>query len=215
MAQQLQRDGGRASLVGIIDAPSPDMKLYRRRNGLFGVPQLVVQGGRHVSLILRYVWPYVRDGLFLIFSYPGENRKRRDPDRPSISDHLRWAWWDSAWQSLVEESDMKAIVSQNERLLLIRQPTLRRALRLLSVNMRSIKRYRPEVYPGRLVLFRAEEHLGGEQFGGSTMGWNDWAEDGVEIRTIPGNHMQVFRYPNIESLAGHLNECLDEVPRHG
>ena len=215
MAQQLERDGDRAALVGIIDAPSPDTKLYPGRNGLAGIPKLVVQVTWHVLLVLPHVWPYIRDGLFLVFSYKGEDRERRDADRPSFFEYIRWAWRDALWQSLLKEADMKEIVSQNERLLLIRQPKVRRVFRLLNANIRSMAHYKPKVYPGQLVVFRAEEQLGESQLGDLTMGWQAWAEDGVDIRTVPGNHVVFFRKPYIESFAEHLNGCLEQVRRDG
>jgi thioesterase domain-containing protein len=41
------------------------------------------------------------------------------------------------------------------------------------------------------------------------LGWTPFAEGGVEVFELPGDHDLVFREPNIQVLAAQLRACLE------
>jgi thioesterase domain-containing protein len=73
--------------------------------------------------------------------------------------------------------------------------------------LRAYLRYRPARYDGSLVLLRAE---------GRELGWNKLPEDltwskyapSVEVRLIPGTHLELFKAPNVFALADELGRIL-------
>jgi amino acid adenylation domain-containing protein len=68
------------------------------------------------------------------------------------------------------------------------------------------KRYVPQVYPGRVVLFCATDYS--PIVDGSTKGWDDLALGGIEVHQIRGNHTSIMYSP---LLAQKFKVCLNKV----
>jgi len=78
--------------------------------------------------------------------------------------------------------------------------------------------YIAQVYPGRVILFRAseqpvewlEEWL---QWWGidPKLGWGSLVTGGLDLYEVPGHHMNMFKEPYIQVLAEKLQACLDQV----
>ncbi|HEX4946468.1 MAG TPA: alpha/beta fold hydrolase, partial [Blastocatellia bacterium] len=75
-------------------------------------------------------------------------------------------------------------------------------------NYRAAKRYRPQVYPGQLTFFCADEEVGVEE---SCKGWESLVAGGVEVIRVPGDHQTMIRAPHVQQLAKRLNECLQQA----
>jgi thioesterase domain-containing protein len=70
--------------------------------------------------------------------------------------------------------------------------------------------YVPEVYPGRLLLFRAEGRTA--EYGDDlTLGWTDIARDGVEVHQVPGSHLSIMRKPHVDRLVEKLTQYLADA----
>jgi thioesterase domain-containing protein len=83
----------------------------------------------------------------------------------------------------------------------------KRLLQVFQANVRADSRYRPQRYPGQVILFKTAHQ-------DSSWGWSDIAAKGVELHQIPGHHMNVLRPPQVQVLAEKLSACLaqpDEV----
>jgi thioesterase domain-containing protein/acyl carrier protein len=65
----------------------------------------------------------------------------------------------------------------------------------------------PKPIRGRLVLFRSEG-LGPEYKHNLSMGWDQVALAGVDVRYVPGDHRSFMRNPNAAKLVEHLKEYL-------
>ena len=65
------------------------------------------------------------------------------------------------------------------------------------------KNYVPQIYPGKLVLFRAEGRSAeyGEDL---TLGWTGIARDGVEVLQVPGGHLSIMKQPYVGRLVQRL-----------
>ena len=83
--------------------------------------------------------------------------------------------------------------------------------------------YVPQVYPGKLTLFRASEPPKEWSFNARnkpslddwyerdpSYGWKDLVEGGIDIFDVPGDHNLMLKEPNIKILAAKLNSCLSE-----
>ncbi len=86
----------------------------------------------------------------------------------------------------------------------------RRFVMLLRNDLRATETYEPHRYPGRVTLFRASETLAGAS-DDPTMGWSEWADGGVEVHVVPGNHANLMYPPHVQALAESLTACLDQT----
>ena len=69
-------------------------------------------------------------------------------------------------------------------------------------------RYRPRKFPGKLTLLVNEEQYGRD----SSIGWKGFAKEGIEIHSVPGNHLtRITEYVKIT--AARLRACLDEAQK--
>jgi len=71
-----------------------------------------------------------------------------------------------------------------------------------------VRNYRPKPYSGRVVIIRCESRPEG-RFRDDEFGWSGLAVGGLELHFVPGNHVDMFREPNVETLANTLRACLD------
>jgi len=88
---------------------------------------------------------------------------------------------------------------------------IRWLLHIFKTNLQAMERYTPRPYPGRLILYRADETW--EATGPDAQrGWDDLALGGVEVHTVPGDHFTLIRQPHVQTLAERLRAYLDEAP---
>jgi amino acid adenylation domain-containing protein len=70
------------------------------------------------------------------------------------------------------------------------------------------KRYRPQPYPGRVVLFRRGDGLPLGGWKDPKRGWGSVAKAGLEACDVPGGHLTMFHEPNVRALADSLRAAL-------
>ena len=88
----------------------------------------------------------------------------------------------------------------------------RRLIELCKSDFRASRNYVLHRYPGRVTLFKASENLSGSSMD-PTLGWSDWAEGGVDVQIVPGNHATMVYKPNVETLAEKLAACIEQADR--
>jgi amino acid adenylation domain-containing protein len=86
----------------------------------------------------------------------------------------------------------------------------RRFVMILRNDLRATQNYQLRVYPGRIDFFKASETLA-ETAADPTMGWSDWADGGVGVHVVPGNHANMMYEPHVEVLARALTTCLNQA----
>ncbi len=79
---------------------------------------------------------------------------------------------------------------------------------LLQFLQEAADAYEPRPYSGRLTLFRSSEEPMG-RFLDLGMGWGEFAEGGVEVVVVTGDHFSVFQEPGISRIAGHIESGMD------
>ena len=72
------------------------------------------------------------------------------------------------------------------------------------------KEYVPKPFGGKVTLFRAGLRSA-EESQGQDLGWGRLARGGVEIRDVPGDHLNMLLRPQVGLLAVQLRECIDRA----
>jgi amino acid adenylation domain-containing protein len=85
--------------------------------------------------------------------------------------------------------------------------TLRNLLKLYETNVLAMFNYTPQIFRGRVTLFKARERLR-EDIQDPALGWNELVTGGLEIYEVPGNHFTIMRRPHLKILAESLRNCL-------
>jgi thioesterase domain-containing protein/acyl carrier protein len=87
-------------------------------------------------------------------------------------------------------------------------PQARHFVELIRSNRRATQNYRPRLYPGQVILFRAREAPRGRD---PTLGWSEWAGGGVKVYVVPGKHDTLVHKPHGKLLARRLIACINQV----
>ena len=67
--------------------------------------------------------------------------------------------------------------------------------------------YVPEIYPGQIVLFRAQDQeLSVTVESDPRLGWEDLTIAGLKVHDIPGDHLGILKEPNVRVLAQTLKQ---------
>jgi len=66
-------------------------------------------------------------------------------------------------------------------------------------------RYTPAAYEGRVLLVRSSARAA-EYKHNPSLGWEKVARGGVDVVTVPGDHLSMVKSPNVETLVAHLVE---------
>jgi thioesterase domain-containing protein/acyl carrier protein len=76
-------------------------------------------------------------------------------------------------------------------------------------NLKAMMDYRPQPYPGKVTLLFAEEK---PQFievaRDPQLGWGMYAQGGVEVIRIPGDHIHMVQEPNVRVVAERIRQSL-------
>lgn len=80
---------------------------------------------------------------------------------------------------------------------------VKRVRRLMT---RASFKYRPRVYPGRIIYFLSEKRE--ERF---SQHWREIAAGGLDFAVIPGRHSEIWKEPNVQIMAEKLRKLLDEA----
>jgi len=81
-----------------------------------------------------------------------------------------------------------------------------RYLDLLDAGSAAVRRYSPQPYPGRVVLFTAAGEA--RRSADETLGWGELVP-ALKLCRTPGRHLTMLRSPHVELLAARLRDLLD------
>jgi amino acid adenylation domain-containing protein len=70
--------------------------------------------------------------------------------------------------------------------------------------------YRARAYKGRVTLFRTRAQPLFRALG-KDKGWKELAAQGVDVRIVPGNHLNMYDEPHVQVLAREIKACLEEI----
>lgn len=141
-----------------------------------------------------------REQLFSIFQYFDKHLA-----------NLRVANWKGRGQYLVHNSKIGLQKIKTWPKILIDKIRTRRLPAELkeveAANIRASRAYIPEPFPGRVVIFRAEQQPRGI-YEDSKLGWGNVDISELEIIDIPGHHGSILFEPRVEEMAGILKGLL-------
>jgi thioesterase domain-containing protein len=91
----------------------------------------------------------------------------------------------------------------------------RRLVQLNKTITQAVRSYVPVSYPGRAVLFRSTElpaDLPADAvLPPQDLGWGEVAQGGVEVISVPGNHLTMVEIPQVAVLAERLQARLNRA----
>ncbi len=112
---------------------------------------------------------------------------------------------------LTPEEQLDYFVTRAARAQLVALQDARERARLVfevfQANLRAMLCYRPGRYAGQVTLFAAEQ--GPAYKRDPHLGWDAWAAGGIELYTLPADHLQMVRDPYAGTLARLMHQCLE------
>ncbi len=83
---------------------------------------------------------------------------------------------------------------------------------VLAAHRRAGERYHVVPYPGSIALFRASQDPDwpATSFEDPRMGWGGYVEGGIDVRYVPGAHLEVLGEDHVDQLAAELEAALGE-----
>jgi amino acid adenylation domain-containing protein len=81
---------------------------------------------------------------------------------------------------------------------------------VMEANIQAINRYEPQVYPGKVTLFKAKIGSPRRYALDPLGGWGEFASKGVDVIDVPGDHMTLIQEPYLPVLAEELKACLEK-----
>jgi amino acid adenylation domain-containing protein len=76
-------------------------------------------------------------------------------------------------------------------------------------NWLAAREYTPTVFDGQVTLFWASKDLRAKF--DMVEGWRTLARGGINLREVPGTHLDLIKQPHVAELARQLNECLRDA----
>jgi amino acid adenylation domain-containing protein len=175
MAQQLHKAGQQVALLAIFDTPAPT-RSSSITPGIARDRRIYRQGLQFLlTTVARSVLPFLADYGHLLIA--------------------------SAFSQLNRPRQFDA----KTRARLLHELALRSLIEIYHANMRAFLSYAPQVYPGAITLFSAQQSPAPDRL----RGWQDLTTGGVKVYPVPGNHLTMMRQPHVQTLSQRLWQCLD------
>jgi len=216
MAQQLTKQGQVVNNLILLDTNAPHFgdgrnsnisiseKFRQIKDGIKSLPAQI----QRKWFAIRPILNYVRSGLFLVSRF--DNRKNgSDHLKLKLEDLLGWAVLDTWRSRLLQEAEVAHTVLQEESLLLIKMPAVRRILKLIRKHQKLVQQYAAQPYRGKIILFCAGDntsHGNGKQE--PISGWYKLTEGRLMVHSIQANHVAFLVKPYVETLAQKLTNIL-------
>ena len=84
-----------------------------------------------------------------------------------------------------------------------------RLWQILMANAEALFRYKTPPYDGKIILLKTSDVKLDQD---ETWGWRELVKGGVNVHTVPGNHMNLLRQPHAQASAEILRRYLDCIP---
>ncbi|MCP5084714.1 MAG: amino acid adenylation domain-containing protein [Alphaproteobacteria bacterium] len=207
MAVQLERDGEAVGFVGMLDTPTPP--LASSAHGPMAALKNAWRELRFFGQILTQAGPMALDGLYVLFGAEARYQSTRAAgEGTGVGAALRATWANALFRSFHGASGLASAVGREPRLLMMRQPGIRRSIQLTGVHDKARRTYRPEPYGGKVTLLRAQQVSAETQgYDEESLGWAALAAE-AHVERVPGSHFSMTRGKNLPVLAGLLERAL-------
>lgn len=108
----------------------------------------------------------------------------------------------TAWK----QATIAQFLPQAARSRVLDELTVDRMFKIFYANSQAALSYKPQAYAGSIALFRTADSI--KQSKDATLGWAELAIGGVDVHTIPGNHLTMLKSPQVQVLAEQLQQYL-------
>lgn len=209
IAQQALRAGEEVGMIAIMDQLAPP--LLEKRGTLRQRLGKLLPAAAVIARTVRGSFPYVRDGLYLVFSRDRENGNGR-AGRISLLEYFTWAWRDALFKSFLQQADIARVAVAESNYVKFKQPATMRVMYVLRSHVRALPHYRAQPFPGVIDVFRSADDWKDLKLDkNEDLGWGELARGGVNIHRISGSHVSLMRKPHVDEFALHLNTRLRET----
>ena len=187
MAQQLHAQGHRTALLAILDEEAPNLD----NNNEWG-PRALINFTRNVPYWLAdFVWQRP-------VSEVGSDIQR----------HLRRVAKKSIGAMLSPFGIKPFKTTATDIIKLSHLPENHR--RVNEAHYQALINYKPRIYPGRITLFRTRaQPLFRSQY--YDKGWGKLAAQGVEVKIVPGTHLNMYYEEHAQDLAAEIQASLSSI----
>lgn len=206
MAVQLERAGDEVSFLAMLDTPTPP-RAGGRRGFWLGLKRSWREL-RFFGQILTQAGPMALDGLYVLFGAEARyHQAERGAQGPIAA--LKRIWANAMFRTFHGASGLASAVDRNSRLLMMRQPGIRRSIHLTGVHDKARRAYEPGAYGGTVHLFRAKTASAETQgYDDDSLGWAALAQ-APHVHWVPGSHFSMTRGENLAVLAKMLTRALE------
>ncbi|MCF6284869.1 MAG: amino acid adenylation domain-containing protein, partial [Candidatus Hydrogenedentes bacterium] len=213
IARQFLEAGEKVPLIAMLDSAIPDQHEVPRgasiQYGLFLLDRIRVR-----ILMLGCTWRmlvgYARDAIRVIarrMMRPGSS----GAPAPGWRDYLRWIQLDTSVQYFLVQAGLVKPTIGERRLEMVEEQLVRHSTRSMVVSKQAMAEYKMKPIPARITLFRAEHNPWKTEQRDPTFGWSQYAEKGVNVVVVPGNHMVIIRWPYATGLGKALQREIDQL----
>ncbi|WP_071187591.1 SDR family NAD(P)-dependent oxidoreductase [Trichormus sp. NMC-1] len=191
MAVRLKQANQDVDLLVLFDSP-PDLKTGYKAEDLWRIAGLIVS--------VPDMWPLIYDYITQVrATEPSslQQSKSADQTKGLIKGMMSFLGHRSATKN-------PQIIKRCEQVRVI--------LRLWQIgiaNGDALYRYKAPSYDGKAILVKTSDiQLDQDE----TWGWGELVKGGVDIHTVPGNHLTLLRHPHASAIAQILTRYLDCIP---
>jgi thioesterase domain-containing protein len=115
------------------------------------------------------------------------------------------------WLRYLQNTDLSELLLQTLRL---KAPMIdaenEHSIRIMEYVLEARKLYRPEPYPGDVVLFRSSDAKVGRLYARS-FGWNQIVKGDLRVYDVPGGHLNMLHEESAPSIAEHMLWTMDKA----
>ena len=190
----------------------------------FEMAQQLRRAGQEVALLAlldcmpRSVGKVKVDDGALAFLFAREVAINSKKSLPVSFDALRSLSHDEQLAYLLKQLKLANVLPREMELSWFRQ-----ILRGVWARNEQLRQYEPQVYPGRITLFRgsevdpefikAQNALDWREIDARdpTNGWSRFSAEPVEVHEVPGHHYTIVWEPHVRVLAERLRTCIDRA----
>ncbi len=201
IAQNLREQGEEVSLLAMVDTnlPASSSRAQGASNGNGVEPAALEEAPDADADLDSIVWFVGRDLT------GGQLPK----DLPELKEEMRPLPMEERWAYALEQ--MKSINAVSPE---TTAEDIARLYMVYQVNVQTLgvilSNYTPNLYPGRITLFRSGNATG-EESEDQSGGWSTITPLPVEFYKIPADHGTLFLEPGINALVDDLTRCLDRA----
>jgi thioesterase domain-containing protein/acyl carrier protein len=138
---------------------------------------------------------------------------RRQDSRPAprLKECLQWIWYDTLNQYFMMHAGLYRAHIGDRRLEMIRETTVQQTTRRVALMSAAQQAYAYSPIPAKIVVIRVAHDPWREARLDETLGWRQFAGQGVDVHVIPGNHFVMHREPFVRELGNCLQQNLDNL----